>query len=149
MKVTFEGKYLHMVDEKKYWLEIPRAEHEEGFAMWFRTLHNKNDDYFGWVINEDSTISSHKNQDLVLGFGISPNKNHWKDTANALKWKEYKQIEDFSLEESFEKIDEKLGPYFKMVGEDDLWMEIPFSDKDVGNNLWFRSHHGGHPHFAY
>ena len=24
MKVTYEGKYIHLVDEKRFWLEIPR-----------------------------------------------------------------------------------------------------------------------------
>ena len=60
--------------------------------MWMRTLHSKNDDYFAWIINEDGTISSETNQDLVLGFGIANNTNHWKDTANALKWNEMKEI---------------------------------------------------------
>jgi len=39
--------------------------------MWFRTLHSKNDDYFAWIINNDGTFSSKKNQDLVLGWGIA------------------------------------------------------------------------------
>lgn len=152
MKVTYEGKYLHMVDNKKYWLEIPRNEHEEGYAMWFRTLHSKNDDYFAWIINEDGTMSSKNNQDLVLGFGISNNENHWYDTANKLKWNKFKEIEGFTLKkdsDSFEKIPDKLGPYFKLVGEEDQWIEIPHSSTEVGINLWLRTHHGGHEHFAY
>ena len=69
--VTYEGKYIHMVNESKFWLEIPRNQHEEDYAMWFRTLHSRNDDYFAWIINENGTISSKNNEDLVLGFGIA------------------------------------------------------------------------------
>lgn len=53
-----EKKYIHSMDHKKFWLEIPRSQHEEDRAMWFRTLHSENDDYFAWVINENGTISS-------------------------------------------------------------------------------------------
>ena len=42
--------------------------------MWFRTKHSDNDDYFGWVVNKNGTISSLKNDELVLGYGIASNE---------------------------------------------------------------------------
>ncbi len=84
-----------MVEEKNFWLEIPRNEHELEFTMWFRTLHSKNDDYFAWIINDNGTISSQNNKDLVLGFGISLNQSHWKDMSNEFDWKTYKALGGF------------------------------------------------------
>ena len=116
LKVTYEGKYIHLVDEKRFWLEIPRNQHKESYSMWNRTLHSKNDDYFAWVINNDGTISSENNEELVLGFGISKDEEHWKDAANYYKWSKFKEIEGFELEELQEEKEEKVtGPYFRMV----------------------------------
>ncbi len=36
-----------------------------------------------------------------------------------------------------------------MVEDHEKWIEIPYGEKEEGNNLWFRSHHGGKPHFNY
>lgn len=63
--------------------------------MWFRTLHGENDDYFGWVVNDDGTVTPKKNAELVLGYGISPNEEHWRDLSNAYEWQAFKNIEGF------------------------------------------------------
>ena len=77
VKMDEDGKYIHSVDKSDFWLEIPRNQHDINKAMWFRTKHSSNDDYFGWIVNENGTISSMKNSELVLGYGISPNRDHW------------------------------------------------------------------------
>lgn len=56
--------------------------------MWFRSLHSRNDSYFGWINNGDGTISCKNKSDLVLGYGAPKNENHWHDTANKLGWHE-------------------------------------------------------------
>jgi len=116
--------------------------------MWFRTLHSKNDDYFAWVVNENGTISSKENSDLVLGYGISPNEEHWKDLSNSYSWNEFKKIEGFESTEE-KKEDEELGNCLKKVGED-RWMEIPWACMDEYNIAWLRTWHDGNPaHFTY
>jgi hypothetical protein len=138
-----------MVEEDDFWLEVPRNQHTKEYVMWFRTLHSRNDDYFAWIINENGTISSKNNKDLVLGYGLSKIEEHWKDYTNHNDWKKYKTIEGFEKETNVEEKEESLGPCLRMVEDHAKWMEIPYGEKKENNNLWFRSHHGGKPHFNY
>jgi len=39
--------------------------------------------------------------------------------------------------------------WLKYFGKDDQWLEIPHANKDLYNALWFRTKHGGRPHFTY
>ena len=118
-----------MVEEKEFWLEIPRNQHENEYAMWFRTLHSRNDDYFAWIINENGTISSKNNTKLVLGFGVSKNEEHWKDMSNHFNWKKYKALEGFEKKTTTGDEEEPLGPCLRMVEDHEKWMEIPYGEK--------------------
>jgi len=40
--------YLRSAENKKMWLEVPCNHHEPNFVTWWRTLHSRNTDYFGW-----------------------------------------------------------------------------------------------------
>ena len=113
--------------------------------MWFRTLHSSNDDYFAWVVNANGTISSKKAPKLVLGYGISPNEQHWGDLSNHYGWRECKKLEGFDTTSG--QVD--MGKCLKIVGED-RWMEIPYASMEECNFAWLRTHHGGDPaHFSY
>jgi len=97
LQVTWEyGKYIRSAVRNQFWLEIPRDQHIADRAMWFRTLHSKNDNYFGWKINKNGTVSSKKNSKLVLGYGVSPCEQHWKDLTAHYGWTEFMEIEGFS-----------------------------------------------------
>ena len=149
--VKWEGKgnkYIRSMDHKKFWLEIPRNQHDEDRAMWFRTLHSSNDDYFAWVVNENGTISSKNNDELVLGYGISENEEHWKDLSNHYEWKEYKTLKGFEPTTTT-KGKTELGRCLKVHGEEDRWVEIPYGTTELHNFAWLRTHHGGGPHFDF
>ena len=148
VKMDEKGKYIHSVDKSNFWLEIPRAQHDEDKAMWFRTKHSNNDDYFGWIINENGTISSKSNDKLVLGYGISPNEEHWKDLSNSYNWKEFMTIKGFENPETSEPKEVELGKCLKLVDED-RWVEIPYGEAIEYNCAWLRTHHGGQEHFNY
>jgi len=151
VKMDKNGKYIHSVDKSNFWLEIPRDQHEEGKAMWFRTKHSNNDSYFAWVANENGTVSSKNEKDLVLGYGISPASDHWNDLANSYGWKKFKTIKGFEDPTTIEKKEEpeELGKCLKLHGEDDRWIEIPYGEPVEYNFAWLRTHHGGGPHFNY
>jgi len=102
------------MDINKFWLEIPRNQHDADRAMWFRTLHSKNDDYFAWVINENGTISSENEKDLVLGYGISPDEEHWHDLSNSYDWKEFKKLDVGTPAAETEKKEEEAGNCLKL-----------------------------------
>lgn len=87
--------YIQQTEGKEFWLEVPRNQHDIDKAMWFRTKHSDNDDYFGWVLNKNGSIQSCKKDNLVLGFGISPDKEHWSDLANHMKFDDYKIHDNF------------------------------------------------------
>ena len=36
-----------------------------------------------------------------------------------------------------------------MVKDKSRWIEIPYARVERGMNLWFRTHHGDHKHFAF
>lgn len=130
VKMDMKGKYIHSVDKSNFWLEIPRAQHDEDKAMWFRTKHSNNDDYFAWVINQNGTISSKSNDQLVLGYGISPNEEHWKDLSNSYGWKNFKTLKGFETPTSISDKNEveELGKCLKLIGEMDRWIEIPYGE---------------------
>jgi hypothetical protein len=95
-------------------------------------------------MNENGTISSKKNDKLVLGYGISPNSSHWHDLSNSYDWKKFKNLKGFEITPE----DKKLGKCLKLVGEN-KWLEIPHGERIVGNVAWMRIQHGGQPHFNY
>jgi hypothetical protein len=78
LKVRWDGNYIRMIDEigyvGYYYLEVPRAQYRKEYAMWFRSLHSRNDNYFAWVNNGDGTISCWGEQNLVLGYGVPKNE---------------------------------------------------------------------------
>lgn len=143
-----QGKYIHSVDKSNFWLEIPRAQHEVDKAMWFRTKHSNNDDYFAWVVNQNGSISPKSNTELVLGYGIATNEEHWKDLSNSYDWKKFKTLEGFAPTPLIDA-NKELGKCLKLCGEEDRWMEIPYGEPIEYNFAWLRTHHGGEAHFNY
>ena len=53
------------------------------------------DELFGWKLNSNGTISSWGNGNLVLGYGIATDDNHWKDRTEDYGWYMWKKIEGF------------------------------------------------------
>jgi len=148
MNVKFNGKYFQSMHRERFWLEVPRNQHTEDYALWWRTKHSDNDDYFGYIINENGTVSTKKNSSLVLGYGIAPNREHWKDLSNHMGWKDWMKIEGFTTTK--EMVKKPMGSMLQVVGEADRWMEIPYADMQLNNFAWLRTMHGGDPkHFEY
>ena len=138
--------WIKSCDHKNRWLEIPCNEHEENYAMWFRTLHSRNKDYFAWQVNDDGTISSHNKQDLVLGLGMASDgqfMGHVKGHFGVGKSMEIAGFENVTPGE------QKLGNKLNCQQHEDWWVEIPHADMKIPNNLWMRTLHGGQPHFSY
>merc|ERR1719454_169829 len=69
--------WIQSCDHKNRWMEIPCAQHEEDMVMWFRTLHGRSKPHFAWKVNEDGTISSDQEKDLVLGVGLASGEGHF------------------------------------------------------------------------
>lgn len=148
---VFYIKRIMQAKSKDFYLEVPRNQHDLNKAMWFRTLHSRNNDYFGWYINPDGSIRDFKNEDLVLGVGVSPDSDHWKDLSNSYGWSDYKKFP--LIEENLQKELAQVDPWalfgIRLQDNDERWMEIPWNDRRSGIPLWFRTNHGGSGYFDY
>lgn len=61
------------------------------------------------------------------------------------KWTENKVYEGFPYTEG----EKKLGNCLRLCSNKSWFMEIPYGELKLGNMTWWRTHHGGGPHFNY
>lgn len=61
---------IHSLDWDSHYLEHPWGQFAAEYQIGYCKLHSRNKQYFGWKPNEDGTISSENDHDLVLGYGL-------------------------------------------------------------------------------
>jgi len=119
--------------------------------MWWRTLHSRNTEFFGFKVNEDGTISSQTTPELVVGFGLAADSRAMGYVKREWHYEDNKAIAGYDevKKDEVKKDLDWSSVYLKGVDMGNRWIEIPYGEKSLYNALWFRTKENWRGHFVY